>query len=201
MHPNVTWLINRAAMRQRLDHDRFGDDETRVEESLEPGGRSDPQYRIKAMLGYAIHRRTKRRWVGYSGTAGGMKREEVDGVPNPMRIRRLSRIGPYVDVDAIKERMGLSEIAEELKPRLICAEPAALSIAISAGANPEDLIFAAFRTERDTDRFLVNPCLRCRTWMAAFAYGYIDKRGNGFRATRDKDQPFAASEEVLDLIR
>ena len=201
MHRNVEWLLNRAAMRQRQDHQRFGDDETRVEENLEPGGRSDPEYRIKAMMAYAIHRRTKRRWVGYSGTAGGMKREEVDAAANPMRARRLARIQPYVSVDAIMRKMGLTEISEELLPRLTCAEPAALAIALSAGVNPADLIFAAFRTERDTNRFLVNPCMRCRTWMAAAVHGYVDKHGNGIATTGDRDEPFVAAPGILEEIR
>lgn len=201
MHPNVEWLINRAVMRQRQDHQRFGDDETRVEENLEPGGRSDPEYRIKAMMAYAIHRTTKRRWVGYSGTAGGMKREEVDGAPNPMRARRLARIQPYVNVDSIMRKMGTTEIPAGELPRLTCAEPAALAIALSSGANPADLIFAAFRTERDTDRFLVNPCMKCRTWMAAFVHGYVDRHGNGIATTGDGDERFIAAPAILEEIR
>jgi hypothetical protein len=156
--PNIlTWLEQQAALRRDADsevNDHVHD--------VEPGGRPDPQYRSLAMVTYAYSVRTQNRYVGYSGTAGGMT-ENQELAEHEMAYRRYERI-QHVIGDGGRHH-GRSSYN--------CGEAAAFSIAVAWQEELRDLVFASFGT---TGR-VVDPCQNCQEWLNR-SYGYYSHDGS-----------------------
>lgn len=197
MHRNVTWIIQRANWRTLQDRGNYGQWVKKVpEEDLSPGGRSHPSYRCWATMAYAVSIETKRRYRGYSGSAGGMRRD------HEMRKRRYERIRPILESEEVATILNEEHGGEWPKAKNAareCGEAAALAIAMSHMEKPTNLIFIAFTPSRkDKARVLCDPCDNCALWIGAMAYGYVDKTGQGYRAGR---RGATRDNGLLELIR
>ncbi len=123
-----------------------------------PGYAPDVTYRCKSMLCYAYSVRTNEFYVGYSGTAGGMARYDRP-VDTDQSDRRAERIGFVTEHRSVIDGQRVEG----------CAEPCALSIAVSWGENPNDLILVAYHTSGRIE----NPCSNCQQWIGRNTRGYI----------------------------
>jgi hypothetical protein len=110
----------------------------------------DRRYEPFAMMCIATNRRTGDKYIGFSGTAGGMARG-LHIIRTEQSERRYSRIS-YTMSRVIQ--------SENRRPEN-CAEAAAYSIAVSYGERLEDLVFQAI------DRYGHNvpPCRNCQQWV------------------------------------
>lgn len=170
----LKFLMGRAAKRRVADAGREGKD---VVDEKRPGA----QYRIYSTLAYAISFDGDR-YAGYSGTPGGMshqKSEEdksnvfLDTPQAKRRLARLDGIDPSKSFDP--KKMGVPGLAGSSRPYCRCAEPAALSIAISHGQTVDGLVFAAFTSPKYGDKAdcVFSPCPNCSMWLNRFAGGYF----------------------------
>jgi hypothetical protein len=123
-------------------------------EDLNPGGRADPDNRHMATMTYAYSVGSRKLYVGYSGTPGGMSSRRGGILTHQMAARRIARISSELNEYE-------HSIDKPLKRSVYnCGEAAALSIAISHGEELAHLIFASF-FKND----LVPPCHNCLTWI------------------------------------
>ncbi len=140
--------------------------------------RPDAGYRGKATMVYAMNAKTGCVSVGYSGGAGGMSGHGgkiINTDQSTRRIRRLDTLGlgPFENGTLNLKR-----------PRCNCAEAAAVSIALSWGEDPSDLIiFPFFRGKA------VPLCENCQTWVPIICLGYYcsDNQGKWQIKCRDPD--------------
>lgn len=157
-------MLSLSQLQDRADDRRERDKEDKRPFKDEPGGVPDVGYRCNATMCYATNRNTGARYVGYSGTSGGMARYDK-AIDSDQSDRRYDRIKPYIS--------GCESVSRD-KRMEGCAEAAALSIALSHGESIGDLVFTSFLPGGST---IVNPCQNCMQWMYQ-AYGYYNSSGN-----------------------
>jgi hypothetical protein len=159
--PNIlTLLKDQAALRRDADsvvNDHVHELEPgEIDPQYQPGGIPDPQYRSRAMVTYAYSVRTQNRYVGYSGTAGGMTENQALA-DHDMAWRRWDRIQGVIGEGA----------GHHGRSSYNCGEAAAFSIAVAWQEELRDLVFASFNTTGG----VVDPCQNCQVWLAQ-SYGY-----------------------------
>jgi hypothetical protein len=170
--------MQRAVKRRGEDAGREGKED---EDPKRPGA----QWRSWSTLAYATSYKTGKRYAGYSGTPGGMSHQsQDDGKKNVFmetdqakrRLGRLSGIDPSFD----PKKQGVPGLGgASSRPYCRCAEPAALSIAMSKGETVDQLVFAAFyspKIEGKTADCVFSPCPNCSMWLNRFAGGYFTRK-------------------------
>lgn len=170
----MKFLMERATKRRKADAEREG---VNIDDPKRPGA----QYRIYSTLAYACSFEGDR-YAGYSGTPGGMSHQRseedksnvfIEGAQAERRLNRLKGIDGGGTFDP--KKMGVPGLSGSSRPYCRCAEPAALSIAISRGEAVENLVFAAFYSPKFKDEkatCIFSPCPNCSMWLNRFAGGY-----------------------------
>lgn len=118
--------------------------------------------RENSYLCYAFSMATGAWYVGYSG--GGGQFSNVLSSDADLE-RRNHRVDHYL--------RGVTPMARHGRPVNNCAEVSALSVAISYGEAPANLVFMTW----SPNGHLVNPCPNCQQWILPFCYGYIGADG------------------------
>lgn len=155
--------------------------------------RPDAGYRNRATMCYAANIRTGELAVGYSGGAGGMvERGHRLGTPQALRnLDRLERLD-LQNHDGSTGQMDFGQNGRSInRPYCNCAEARAVSIAVSWGDQPTDLILIAFGPPSEKEYGLstiVNPCPNCQEWVLKACAGYVDSKHNVVcKNSRDDD--------------
>lgn len=182
----LSHLMQRAVKRRGEDADREGKAD---DDAKRPGA----QWRIYSTLAYATSYGTGKRYAGYSGTPGGMSHQsQDDGKKNvfmdtAQAQRRLDRLGKVDPASAEKKgfdwkKQGVPGLGgASSRPYCRCAEPAALSIAMSKGETVDGLVFAAFHSPKHdgkTADCVFSPCPNCSRWLNTYAGGYFCRKAD-----------------------
>lgn len=134
----------------------------------------DPGYRPLAMLCYAYSITSEEFYVGYSGTAGGMKDPSCFSADKYQKDRRIDRFHSVVGSSLVGETPKFDRTFYN------CAEACALTIALSYDEKINDLVFISINKEGVP----VPPCRNCQIWLeraGCHAYwGWTGKRWDWF---------------------
>ncbi|WP_431283224.1 hypothetical protein ACQW02_00010 [Humitalea sp. 24SJ18S-53] len=172
---SLRFLMGRAAERRKADA-------LRASPSAQPDpSRPAPEERIDSTLAYAISFAGKR-YAGYSGKPGGMSYQTRDQETNKTsnvfmttdqakrRQDRIARAG------IVGTKPGVPGMSGSGRPYCRCAEPAALSIAMSYGETVDNLVFAAFyapQVKGGEPAVVFCPCPNCSVWLNKYSGGYF----------------------------
>lgn len=177
----LKFLVARAKKRRTADAER-----AQLGPVADPS-RPASEERIDSTLSYATSFAGKR-YAGYSGKPGGMSYQGMkDEVKNGITTQKPTNV--FMDTDQSGRRIGRLQTAGldgkkpgvpgmsgSGRPYCRCAEPAALSIALSRGETVDNLVFAAFyapKIQGDNPGVVFCPCPNCSVWLNRFAGGYF----------------------------
>jgi hypothetical protein len=180
----LKFLMERAKRRR-------GEDQKRVGVVSDDPKRPGAQWRIHSTLAYAINRDDGKRYAGYSGTPGGMSHADpetgrgnvfMDTAQAKRRLDRLDGISKGAAKPFDPKKQGVPGFGGASgRPYCRCAEPAALSIALSKGEKVGDLVFCAFTAPEHAKGAmdcLFAPCPNCSMWLNRFSGGYFTRKGD-----------------------
>ncbi len=139
-----------------------------------PTGRSDVGYRGMAVCCYAYPSDGRAPFVGYSGSASGMRTENIlsykftsGHVESRETLyrqedRRRDRFESALSGGSDRRSYDSFRRSRPLdRPLCNCAEAAALSLAYAAGYDLNELTFVAFSDGQTP----MNPCRNCMSWI------------------------------------
>jgi hypothetical protein len=198
----LQFLRGRAAKRRQADAAREG---VEANDPKRPGA----QWRIYSTLAYAVSYDGKR-YAGYSGTPGGMSHQKSEEDKSNVfmetdqakrRLDRLQGIDPGKTFDP--KKMGVPGLSGSSRPYCRCAEPAALSIAISKGETVDNLVFCAFTSPKYGDKpdCVFSPCPNCSMWLNRFAGGYFTRKTDQDKLLKQGSDTLAAKHMAPDTGR
>lgn len=198
----LAFLRTRAAKRREADGKREG---IEANDPKRPGA----QWRSWSTLAYAVSFEGSR-YAGYSGTPGGMSHQKSDQDKSNVfmetaqadrRLGRLQGIDPSKSFDP--KKVGVPGLSGSSRPYCRCAEPAALSIAISRGETVDNLVFCAFTSPKFGDKpdCVFSPCPNCSMWLNRFAGGYFTRKTDQDKLLKQGDETLKAKHMAPDTGR